>query len=106
MPGVSTRQMNCTGVWPSGTTYITFDDVKVPVENLIGKENRGFKYIMANFNHEVSALIQPRNTLGVLTYVYYLAMGNCRSSHSFCSYLLRRSVQICAQEKGIRQAID
>jgi alkylation response protein AidB-like acyl-CoA dehydrogenase len=52
MPGVTTRQMNCTGVWPSGTTYITFDDVKVPVENLIGKENRGFKYIMANFNHE------------------------------------------------------
>lgn len=57
MPGVTTRQMNCTGVWPSGTTYITFDDVKVPVENLIGKENRGFKYIMANFNHEVRDLI-------------------------------------------------
>lgn len=52
MPGVTTRQMNCSGVWPSGTTYITFEDVKVPVENLIGKENEGFKYIMYNFNHE------------------------------------------------------
>jgi alkylation response protein AidB-like acyl-CoA dehydrogenase len=52
MPGVKTRQMNCSGVWPSGTTYITFEDVKVPVENLIGKENEGFKYIMSNFNHE------------------------------------------------------
>jgi len=31
------------GVWSSGTTYITFEDVKVPVENLIGKENQGFK---------------------------------------------------------------
>lgn len=40
------------GVWASGTTYITFEDVKVPVENLIGKENKGFKYIMQNFNHE------------------------------------------------------
>lgn len=52
MPGVTTRQMKCTGVWPSGTTYITFEDVKVPAENLIGKENEGFKCIMHNFNHE------------------------------------------------------
>ncbi|KAI9011292.1 acyl-CoA dehydrogenase/oxidase [Gaertneriomyces semiglobifer] len=52
MPGVTTRQMDCMGVWASGTTYITFEDVKVPVENLIGKENKGFKCIMYNFNHE------------------------------------------------------
>ena len=52
MPGVKTTQMKCSGVWPSGTTYITFEDVQVPVENLIGKENQGFKYIMHNFNHE------------------------------------------------------
>ena len=45
--GVTTHQMKCSGVWPSGTTYITFEDVKVPVENLIGKENEGFKYIMS-----------------------------------------------------------
>jgi len=51
-PGVTTKQMNCSGVWSSGTTYITFEDVKVPVENLIGEENKGFKYIMYNFNHE------------------------------------------------------
>uniref|UniRef100_A0A0G4IBZ9 Cytochrome b5 heme-binding domain-containing protein n=1 Tax=Chromera velia CCMP2878 TaxID=1169474 RepID=A0A0G4IBZ9_9ALVE len=50
--GVSTRQMNCMGVWSSGTTFITFDDVKVPVENLIGEENKGFQYIMYNFNYE------------------------------------------------------
>ena len=41
--GVSTRRMDCQGVWSSGTTYVTFEDVKVPVENLIGKENQGFK---------------------------------------------------------------
>jgi len=52
MPGLTTRQMQCSGVWPSGTTYITFEDVKVPVENLIGVENEGFKCIMHNFNHE------------------------------------------------------
>merc|ERR1719489_503433 len=52
MPGIKTRQMDCSGVWCSGTTFITFDDVKVPKENLIGKENGGFKMIMQNFNHE------------------------------------------------------
>eukprot|EP01117_Protostelium_nocturnum_P013518 TRINITY_DN5050_c0_g1_i1.p1 TRINITY_DN5050_c0_g1~~TRINITY_DN5050_c0_g1_i1.p1 ORF type:complete len:563 (-),score=249.06 TRINITY_DN5050_c0_g1_i1:118-1806(-) len=52
MPGVKTQQMKCSGVWPSGTSYITFEDVKVPVENLIGNEGEGFKSILANFNHE------------------------------------------------------
>ncbi|KAJ3104569.1 hypothetical protein HDU97_009081 [Phlyctochytrium planicorne] len=52
MPGVTTRHMPCSGVWASGTSYITFEDVKVPVENIIGKENKGFKCIMYNFNHE------------------------------------------------------
>jgi len=55
--GVSTRRMDCQGVWSSGTTYITFEDVKVPVENLIGKENQGFKVVMTNFNHERIGII-------------------------------------------------
>ncbi|KAG4429707.1 hypothetical protein IFR05_014804 [Cadophora sp. M221] len=57
MGGVSTRRMDCQGVWSSGTTYVTFEDVKVPVENLIGKENKGFKVIMTNFNHERIGII-------------------------------------------------
>jgi len=44
--------MDCMGLTGSGTTYITFEDVKVPVENLLGKENQGFKIVMNNFNHE------------------------------------------------------
>jgi len=59
--GVKTRRMDCSGVWCSGTTYITFDDVKVPVENLIGKENKAFKYIMSNFNHERLAICVMTN---------------------------------------------
>lgn len=35
-----------------GSTYISFDDVRVPVENLIGEENKGFPLIMSNFNPE------------------------------------------------------
>ncbi|KAI9498186.1 acyl-CoA dehydrogenase/oxidase [Zychaea mexicana] len=27
MPGVTARQLNCSDVWPSGTAYVTFEDV-------------------------------------------------------------------------------
>ena len=29
MPGITTKQMDCMGVWASGTAYVTFEDVKV-----------------------------------------------------------------------------
>lgn len=35
-----------------GSTFITFEDAEVPVENLIGEENKGFQLIMSNFNPE------------------------------------------------------
>jgi hypothetical protein len=56
-PGVTTKQMNCMGVWSSGTTYITFEDVLVPCENIIGQENEGFKYIMCAFCFALSARV-------------------------------------------------
>jgi len=52
MPGLKTRAMKCSGMWGSGTAYVTFEDVMVPVENVIGDENQGFMSIMYNFNHE------------------------------------------------------
>ncbi|PGG97631.1 hypothetical protein AJ79_09141 [Helicocarpus griseus UAMH5409] len=50
--GVTRRRMENSGVNASGSTFIEFDDVEVPAENLIGTENHGFKYIMSNFNPE------------------------------------------------------
>ncbi|KAJ8661048.1 hypothetical protein O0I10_003271 [Lichtheimia ornata] len=61
MPGVTTRQMQCSGVWSSGTSYITFEDVKVPKANLIGEENQGFRYIVANFNAERMGIVIQAN---------------------------------------------
>lgn len=55
-PGVTRRAMHNSGVAASGSTYITFDDVKVPVSNLIYKEGRGFEVIMSNFNPERRAI--------------------------------------------------
>jgi len=51
-PGVTVRRMKLQGNWLAGTCHVSFEDVKVPVENVVGKENEGFKAIMMNFNHE------------------------------------------------------
>ena len=51
-PGVTMRRLKVGGQISAGTTFIELDDVKVPVENLIGTEGMGMKYVMTNFNHE------------------------------------------------------
>jgi alkylation response protein AidB-like acyl-CoA dehydrogenase len=63
MPGVTTQKMDCMGVWTSGTTFITFKNVKVPKENIVGKLNEGFKQVMYNFNHERWALAAQASRL-------------------------------------------
>ena len=40
------------GWWASDTATLYFDEVRVPVANLIGAENEGFRVIMTNFNSE------------------------------------------------------
>lgn len=42
-PGVTTTKMDCMGVWGSGTTFVEFDEVKVPVGNLLGKVSSLFR---------------------------------------------------------------
>ena len=68
MKGVECKRMDCMGVWASGTTFITFDEVRVPVENLIGNENEGFKYIMHNFNHERWGFVVQANRFARVCY--------------------------------------
>ena len=51
-PGVSRTKLKKMGWWASDTAAIYLDEVRVPVENLIGGENQGFIGIMLNFNGE------------------------------------------------------
>ncbi|TKA77804.1 hypothetical protein B0A49_00932 [Cryomyces minteri] len=46
--GVTTRRMQNSGVGASGSTFIEFNNVKVPVKNLLGLENKGFDIIMSS----------------------------------------------------------
>lgn len=52
LPGLKTRKIEIGAGGMGATTYVTFEDVKVPVEYLVGQEGLGFKYTMSNFNHE------------------------------------------------------
>ena len=40
------------GWWSSDTATLYFDDCRIPADNLMGEENKGFYAIMKNFNYE------------------------------------------------------
>jgi len=50
--GIEVKHIKTSDAKAAATAWVYFDDCYVPVENLMGKENQGFKLIMSNFNHE------------------------------------------------------
>lgn len=52
LPGFRTNKLKKLGWHSSDTAELFFDNVKVPVSNLIGEENKGFYYIMESFQLE------------------------------------------------------
>jgi acyl-CoA dehydrogenase len=63
-PGVSSEAIEKLGWHASDTALITFDDVFVPEENLLGAEHQGFYLIMANFQWE--RLLMALGALGAM----------------------------------------
>ncbi|KAJ1564354.1 hypothetical protein HK096_008389 [Nowakowskiella sp. JEL0078] len=58
--GLSTKPIK-TSYAAAGTALVIMENVKVPVENLIGKEGQGFQVMMFNFNHERWAMVAQVN---------------------------------------------
>lgn len=50
--GFTWRRIPNSGQNGGGASFVEMDNVEVPVENLLGKENEGFRIIMTNFNKE------------------------------------------------------
>lgn len=51
-PGVQISKLKAAGWWAGNTTLVHFEDVKVPVENLIGMEGMGFMVMATAMNGE------------------------------------------------------
>jgi alkylation response protein AidB-like acyl-CoA dehydrogenase len=54
--GVDTTAIKTSYSPSAGTAFVQFDNVKVPVDHLLGAEDNGFIVIMSNFNHERFAM--------------------------------------------------
>ena len=50
----------------AGTAYVVFNQTRVPVENMLGEEGKGFKCIMANFNKERWGMVSAGNRMSRL----------------------------------------
>ena len=69
------------GWWASDTALLTFEDMRVPVENLIGQENQGFYGIMHNFQMERLTLCVMANVTAELALEH--AMKYAREREAF-----------------------
>ncbi|KAH9906314.1 acyl-CoA dehydrogenase [Xylariomycetidae sp. FL2044] len=51
-PGVSVERIRNSGQNAGGASWVRLRDVRVPAADLVGRENRGFGYVVTNFNKE------------------------------------------------------
>ena len=89
-PGFERTKLKKMGWWASDTAALYFDDVRVPVANLIGEENQGFKAIMQNFNYERLGM-----SAGALDYAQTCldeATAHARERHTFGKPLIENQV--------------
>ena len=86
MPGVSATKLDKLGWRASDTGEIAFDNVKVPLENLMGEENSGFSYIMQHFSLE-------RLIMGI-------------NAHARAEFALEYALQYMSERQAFGRSID
>lgn len=84
--GISATKLDKLGWRASDTGEIAFNDVKIPVENLMGEENRGFFYIMQHFALE-------RLIMGV-------------NAHARAEFALEYTMQYMSERTAFGKTID
>jgi len=80
-PGVQSRALEKLGWHASDTALISFDDVFVPEENLLGEEHKGFYLIMANFQWE--RLLMALGAVGAMQVAFERTLRYARERRSF-----------------------
>ncbi len=72
-PGIESSALEKLGWHASDTALISFQDVFVPAENLLGEENAGFYLIMANFQWE--RLVMALGAVGAMRAAFERALA-------------------------------
>jgi acyl-CoA dehydrogenase len=80
-PGVESRALEKLGWHASDTALISFDDVFVPRENLLGEEHKGFYLIMANFQWE--RLLMALGAVGAMQAAFERTLRYVRERRAF-----------------------
>ncbi|MEK7833664.1 MAG: acyl-CoA dehydrogenase family protein [Acidobacteriota bacterium] len=89
-PGFIRTPLKKMGWWASDTAHLYFDNCRVPVANLIGEENQGFKIIMLNFNSE--RLGMSAGAYGFAKVCFEEALTWARERKTFGQPLVERQV--------------
>ncbi len=85
-PGVSAAKLDKLGWRASDTGEIAFDNVRIPLSNLMGEENKGFYYVMQHFALE-------RLIMGV-------------NAHARAEYALEYTQQYMSERTAFGKTID
>ncbi|WP_378183483.1 acyl-CoA dehydrogenase family protein [Aquimarina sp. SS2-1] len=85
-PGISATKLDKLGWKASDTGEIAFDNVKIPAENLMGDENKGFSYIMQHFALE-------RLIMGI-------------NAHARAEYALEYAIKYMSEREAFGRTID
>ncbi len=88
--GLSRTKLHKMGWHCSDTASLHFDNVRVPVANLLGEENKGFKIIMTNFNGE--RLGMSATAIGMAEACYDEALAWARERKTFGQALTSHQV--------------
>lgn len=81
-PGITiSRKLNKVGMRSSDTAEIAFEDVRVPYENLLGKEGQGFMQIMWELQGE--RMISAAGSVAMAEYAYELALQYAKTRLQF-----------------------
>lgn len=81
MEGVAVSKLNKMGLRSSDTAEISFNNVKVPVENLLGEEGKGFYYMMESLQTE--RLTVSQISLGTMQYVLDITLQYIAEREAF-----------------------
>jgi acyl-CoA dehydrogenase len=80
-PGVSASPIEKLGWHASDTALISYDDVFVPEQNLLGTEHEGFKLIMANFQWE--RVMMALGAIGAMEVVFERTLEYAKQREAF-----------------------